>query len=92
MAIKSRKRPKLFDYALSREERMNLKAIESGAEVFERLFVKHGGRGEWYGQEITDLLTGVHEDYLHFVEQRYNPQIILYYRDLLSYLVKTYGH
>ena len=55
---------------------MNLKAIENGAEVFERLFVKHGGRGEWYGQEITDLLTGVHEDYLHFVEQRYNPQII----------------
>jgi hypothetical protein len=47
---------------------------------------------QWSGQEITNLISDVHEDYTNFSKQRANPTIILHYRDLLSYLIKTYGH
>jgi len=47
---------------------------------------------EWSGQEITNLISDIHEDYETFTKQRANPSVVLHYRDLLSYLIKTYGH
>lgn len=47
---------------------------------------------EWSGHEITKLISDIHEDYENFTKQRANPTIVLHYRDLLSYLIKTYGH
>lgn len=47
---------------------------------------------EWTGQEITKLISDIHEDYENYTKQRANPNIVLHYRDLLSYLIKTYGH
>ena len=47
---------------------------------------------EWSGQEITNLISDVYEDYETFTKQRANPSVVLHYRDLLSYLIKTYGH
>jgi len=47
---------------------------------------------EWSGQEITKLISDIHEDYEISTKQRANPNITLHYRDLLSYLIKTYGH
>lgn len=48
----------------------------------------------WSGTEIHNLIEGVHEDYKTAVKskRKVNPTKVLYYRDLLSYLVKTYGH
>ena len=48
--------------------------------------------GEWTGHEITKLISDIHEDYENYTKQRANPNIVLHYRDLLSYLIKTYGH
>lgn len=44
------------------------------------------------GQQWTDLIEDVHDDYLHFLKTRESHELIIYYRDLLSYLVKNYGH
>ena len=49
-------------------------------------------RSHWSGQEISNLLVGVHEDYEHYIKIKAPKEVVLYYRDLLSYLIKTYGH
>ena len=47
---------------------------------------------QWTGQDVTDLLSGVYDDYKTYEKIKTNPTLVVYYRDLLSYLVKTYGH
>ncbi len=49
-------------------------------------------RKHWTGQDISNLLSGIHDDYEHYIKTRAPKEVVLYYRDLLSYLVKTYGH
>jgi hypothetical protein len=49
-------------------------------------------QGHGSGQHITDLIEDVYDDYQYFLKTRKDPELILYYRDLLSYLVKNYGH
>ena len=49
-------------------------------------------QGQGSGQHITDLIEDVYDDYQYFLKTRKDPELILYYRDLLSYLVKNYGH
>ena len=49
-------------------------------------------RRHWSGQEISNLLVGVHEDYEHYIKIKAPKEVVLYYRDVLTYLVKTYGH
>ena len=49
-------------------------------------------QGQGSGQHITDLIEDVYDDYQYFLKTRKDPDLILYYRDLLSYLVKNYGH
>ena len=49
-------------------------------------------QGQRSGQHITDLIEDVYDDYQYFLKTRKDPELILYYRDLLSYLVKNYGH
>lgn len=46
----------------------------------------------WSGQEITDLLVAVHDNYSYFIKSKHNPELTIYYYDVLSKLVKTYGH
>lgn len=46
----------------------------------------------WSGQEITELLLAVHDNYDYFVKNKHSPEMILYYHDILSRLIKTYGH
>lgn len=46
----------------------------------------------WSGHEITELLLAVHDNYNYFVKTKHSPEMILYYHDILSRLVKTYGH
>jgi len=44
------------------------------------------------GQSISDLINGVYEEYEYFKASKAQPEVVVYYRDLLTYLVKTYGH
>jgi len=47
----------------------------------------------WSGQDIHNLIENVHDDYnYHFKKRRSDPDRVVYFRDLLSYLIKTYGH
>ena len=47
---------------------------------------------QWSGQQISELIEDVHDDYNFYLKTRESPEITLYYRDLLAYLVKNYGH
>lgn len=47
---------------------------------------------QWSGQQISKLIEDVHDDYNFYLKTRESPEITLYYRDLLAYLVKNYGH
>lgn len=53
-------------------------------------FVLHGKH--WSGQQISELIEDVYDDYNYYLKTRESPEITLYYRDLLAYLVKNYGH
>ena len=47
----------------------------------------------WSGQAIHELLEEVEDDYnYYYKKRRKDPAGVIYYRDLLTYLVKTYGH
>jgi hypothetical protein len=47
---------------------------------------------QWSGQQISELIEDVYDDYKFYLKTRESPEITLYYRDLLAYLVKNYGH
>ena len=51
-----------------------------------------GDFSSWSGQEITDLLLAIHDNYDYFAKSRHSPEMTLYYHDLLGRLIKTYGH
>jgi hypothetical protein len=51
-----------------------------------------GDFSSWSGQEITDLLLAIHDNYDYFARSRHSPEMTLYYHDLLGRLIKTYGH
>jgi hypothetical protein len=46
----------------------------------------------WSGQQISELIEDVYDDYNFYLKTRESPEITLYYRDLLFYLIKNYGH
>jgi|TARA_R100000231_G_scaffold25969_1_gene23554 hypothetical protein len=47
----------------------------------------------WSGQDIYNLIENVHDDYnFYLAKKRSDPDRVIYYRDLLTYLIKTYGH
>jgi hypothetical protein len=71
---------------------MSLDSLDNAIDVFDRLFTKQRNKEQWTGQQMTNLLSGVHDDFIEFQRLKQNPKLILYYRDLLSYLIKTYGH
>ena len=52
----------------------------------------NGDFSSWSGQDITELLLAVHDNYDYFARSRHSPEMTLYYHDLLGRLVKTYGH
>ena len=51
-----------------------------------------GDFSSWSGQEITDLLLAIHDNYDYFARSKHSPEMTLYYHDLLGRLIKTYGH
>lgn len=45
-----------------------------------------------YGHEKTQFINYIHEDYEHCLRKKQHPDLIKYYRDVLTKLIKTYGH
>jgi len=56
------------------------------------IFLKEPDQPKHSGQDIHDVIDGVHIDYEHYKKSRANIDQTIYYRDLLSFLIKTYGH
>jgi len=57
-------------------------------------FLESPKNEQWSGEEVHNLIEGIYEDFLFHNDRKrkVNPATALYYRDLLSYLIKTYGH
>lgn len=71
---------------------MHLEKMDKTSAIYDRLMVIREDGSQWSGQDVTDLLSGVYDDYKTYEKIKTNPTLVVYYRDLLSYLVKTYGH
>lgn len=44
------------------------------------------------GQELTKFIDVINEEFKRSTKEKEPPAVTLYYRDLLTYLIKTYGH
>lgn len=44
------------------------------------------------GEDIHKVISGVHTDYEEAKSKKRDPELTIYYRDLLTFLIKTYGH
>lgn len=56
------------------------------------IFLKEPDQPKHNGQDIHEVIDGVHIDYEMHKKSRDNIDQTIYYRDLLSFLIKTYGH
>jgi len=56
------------------------------------IFLKEPEQPKHNGEDIHQVIDGVHIDYEHYKKSRANIEQTIYYRDLLSFLIKTYGH
>jgi len=48
--------------------------------------------GKYAGEDIHKVIDDVHTDYEDSKNKRRNIELTIYYRDLLSFLIKNYGH
>ena len=56
-------------------------------------FIKQPKNDRWSGSDVHLLLEEVYQDFkVSELKKRSNPKPYIYNRDLLSHLVKTYGH
>jgi hypothetical protein len=56
------------------------------------IFIKEPLVEKHSGEDIHAVINSVHLDYESARKSRYNIEGAIYYRDLLSFLIKTYGH
>lgn len=56
------------------------------------IFIKEPNQEKHSGEDIHAVIDGVHKDYDRSKKIRSNVEGTIYYRDLLSFLIKTYGH
>jgi len=56
------------------------------------IFIKDITQEKHSGEDIHAVIDSVHKDYDRSKKIRSNIEGTIYYRDLLSYLIKTYGH
>jgi len=47
---------------------------------------------KYAGEDIHKVIDDVHTDYEDSKNKRRNIELTIYYRDLLSFLIKNYGH
>lgn len=56
------------------------------------IFIKEPNQSRHSGEDIHSIIDGVHKDYDRSKKDRRDIEGTIYYRDLLSFLIKTYGH
>jgi len=56
------------------------------------IFIKEENQNKHSGEDIHAVIDSVHKDYDRSKKYRSNIEGTIYYRDLLSFLIKTYGH
>ena len=56
------------------------------------IFIKEPNQNKHSGEDIHAVIDSVHKDYDRSKTIRSDVEGTIYYRDLLSYLVKNYGH
>ena len=60
--------------------------------TFRDIFIKEPNQGKHSGEDIHAVIDSVHKDYDKCKKFRADIEGTIYYRDLLSFLIKTYGH
>ena len=59
---------------------------------FRDIFIKEPNQEKHSGEDIHAVIDSVHKDYDKSRKFRADIEGTIYYRDLLSFLIKTYGH
>ena len=59
---------------------------------FRDIFIKEPNQDKHSGEDIHAVIDSVHKDYDKSRKFRGEIEGTIYYRDLLSFLIKTYGH
>ena len=59
---------------------------------FRDIFIKEPNQDKHSGEDIHNVIDSVHKDYDRSRKFRGEIEGTIYYRDLLSFLIKTYGH
>ena len=60
--------------------------------TFRDIFIKEPHQENHSGEDIHAVIDSVHKDYDNSRKFRRDIEGTIYYRDLLSFLIKTYGH
>ena len=60
--------------------------------AFRDIFIKEPNQEKHTGEDIHAVIDSVHKDYDRSKKFRADIEGTIYYRDLLSFLIKTYGH
>lgn len=67
---------------------MNINDYDKSMDILSP-FVKNE---KFTGEAIHKVIDDVHKDYDHARTHRKDIELTIYYRDLLSFLIKNYGH
>ncbi len=67
-------------------------AINNYNNEMRDIFIKESNQSKHSGEDIHSIIDGVHKDYDKSKKDRRDIEGTIYYRDLLSFLIKTYGH
>lgn len=73
-------------------EKLWRKAYHICMDIIDKLIIMNTEQSRRNGQQITLMLEQVHDEYERLYSKKAKPELVLYHRDLLSYLIKTYGH
>jgi len=60
--------------------------------AYRDIFIKETNQEKHSGEDIHAVIDSVHKDYDKSRKFRRDIEGTIYYRDLLSFLIKTYGH
>ena len=83
---------KTYNVRMKRTKPLKIKGRKDLFDTNRLQNIIDGDFSSWSGQEITDLLLAIHDNYDYFAKSRHSPEMTLYYHDLLGRLIKTYGH
>ena len=72
--------------------KMIIRSYNTIMATFRDIFIKELNQEKHSGEDIHAVIDSVHKDYDKSRKFRGEIEGTIYYRDLLSFLIKTYGH